>query len=119
MNSAVVLGIVVTFQIVALVILGLLVGRLSSSIVLLQEKFLERRPESDKLLLLLEQISSRVTVGGDTSLRIEAAATSAAEAASSVADDLAASHIRADAIDGPHGAAADASSRSAPNGNGQ
>jgi hypothetical protein len=60
-----------------------------------------------QLLRLLGALGSKITMGNDTSSRMEVAA-------NVVADDLAAAHARADAVppSEPHGSSADAAMRS-------
>lgn len=66
------------------------------------------RAKLQQLIILLDRLTIRVDAGSETSLRIESAA-------GVVADDLAESHRRADAVGSmDHGAAADAASRSKP-----
>lgn len=64
----------------------------------------EDREKIQRLLFVLETITIQINKTGGGVLRIEAAA-------KSVADDLAASHRNADAIEGHPGEAADAASR--------
>lgn len=79
------------------------------------DRRLDERDREQLTRLLLEQ--DRITNKLDTAIRTLLAVQSAAgldrTVVAEVAADLAASHERADAVDGPHGAAADAASQTA------
>lgn len=106
MNPTWLISVVLLLQVAVLLVVGLMVAHSTSVIVSLKDQFLAHCLEFEKLLTTLEQLAARVTAGADASLRIESDA-------AKVASDLEASHARADAADGPHGAAADAAAQNA------